>query len=403
MRKLIIDKFGPVEHSEIEIKKVNLFIGKQSIGKSTIAKLITILTDHINLIMLIDGGHNAWRMLLDEYSLSAYLVNQNYRIEYYVAENQYELQMNIDRNKLSVDGKVKGKKVDNRILANAVFISKPIFHNDELVKQLLHMRLKDGESLKKTVELMKDSLYIPAERNVVSVVSKLQAAIMLSDSIVPKTLLRFILELNNARESQAKWDVPLLDISYVWENNEDYFVMDGRKSKMPLRVASSGIQSLLPLYIVLKYALAKKEYSSYVIEEPECNLFPDKQIALLNFLVKAVDNELMTLTITTHSPYLLSAMNNYLFAGELIKKYAVKAKDAIKDRLGEYPAINAEELSVYSLGDDINPNKVYCESILDEKSGMISANSLDGISVMMGNDFDKLDEISFELNSDTDA
>lgn len=172
---------------------------------------------------------------------------------------------------------------------------------------------------------------------------------------------------------------------------------------MPLRVASSGIQSLLPLYIVLKYALAKKEYSSYVIEEPECNLFPDKQIALLNFLVKAVDNELMTLTITTHSPYLLSAMNNYLFAGELIKKYAVKAKDAIKDRLGEYPAINAEELSVYSLGDDINPNKVYCESILDEKSGMISANSLDGISVMMGNDFDKLDEISFELNSDTDA
>lgn len=110
MRKLIIDKFGPVEHAEIEIKKVNLFIGKQSIGKSTIAKLITILTDHINLIMLIDGGHNAWRMLLDEYSLSAYLVNQNYRIEYYVAENQYELQMNIDRNKLSVDGKVKGKR-----------------------------------------------------------------------------------------------------------------------------------------------------------------------------------------------------------------------------------------------------------------------------------------------------
>ena len=41
MRKLIIRNFGPVLDAELELKAVNLLVGEQSIGKSTIAKLIS--------------------------------------------------------------------------------------------------------------------------------------------------------------------------------------------------------------------------------------------------------------------------------------------------------------------------------------------------------------------------
>jgi predicted ATPase len=60
MRKLIIKNFGPVLNAELELKAVNLLIGEQSVGKSTIAKLITIMTDIFSLVTIIRDGHDGW-------------------------------------------------------------------------------------------------------------------------------------------------------------------------------------------------------------------------------------------------------------------------------------------------------------------------------------------------------
>ena len=41
MDRLIIDNIGPISHIDIPINRVNVIIGKQSSGKSTIAKVLS--------------------------------------------------------------------------------------------------------------------------------------------------------------------------------------------------------------------------------------------------------------------------------------------------------------------------------------------------------------------------
>ena len=41
MARLIIRNIGPIKNVDIELNKVNVFIGEQSSGKSTIAKIIS--------------------------------------------------------------------------------------------------------------------------------------------------------------------------------------------------------------------------------------------------------------------------------------------------------------------------------------------------------------------------
>ena len=45
MERLILKNFGPIPELDIELKKINLFIGEQGVGKSTIAKVLTCVRD----------------------------------------------------------------------------------------------------------------------------------------------------------------------------------------------------------------------------------------------------------------------------------------------------------------------------------------------------------------------
>ena len=44
-RTLIVKNFGPIKDLKLDLKDVNVFIGPQSTGKSTIAKLLSVLLD----------------------------------------------------------------------------------------------------------------------------------------------------------------------------------------------------------------------------------------------------------------------------------------------------------------------------------------------------------------------
>ena len=206
-----------------------------------------------------------------------------------------------------------------------------------------------------------------------------------------------MVDLENAKATYPKFDIPILNISYQKENSDDYFILNENAKKFLLSFASSGIQSTLPLLLVLQYAIDHREYSSFVIEEPECNLFPAKQVELLKHIIKLVKNDNRILTITTHSPYLLSALNNYLFAGTLVAKYGDKIKSDIGRILPIEYQLMPDECSVYSLGEDINGKDVYCKSLIDSRTGMIDYNSLDGISLKMNAEFEKLEQTFVQM------
>ncbi len=382
-KTLHIENFGPVSEALIELRTINMFIGEQSIGKSTLAKLITIFTDHVSLYKLIQGGQPMWNSLLKDFNLEIY-AEDPYSIIYEMEENDIKFHIDIISSRISFYMIIgMDKTTDPKAISNQILRLKTFYHSEELKK--IAIDLENREML----ELLTNSLYIPAERIIYSVLTNLMPALTLAKSSVPTNLLRFMVELNNAKAEYPRFHISLLDVSFQHEGIEDTIVWDDKT--IPISAASSGIQSLVPLLLVFQYAIANREYSSYVIEEPECNLFPTKQVELLKEILKAVKNSDRTLTITTHSPYLLSAMNNILFAGMLSEKYGKGIKKYVDEIIPEEYQLKSNECAVYSLGKEINRG-VYCTSLLDPETRMIDFNSLDMVSEQLGNEFESLQD-----------
>ena len=383
-KTLHVENFGPVSDATVELRAINVFIGEQSIGKSTLAKLITIFTDYISLCKLIRGGIPMWDAQLKDYNLYIYQ-DDPYHITYEMMEDDKKFHIEFVPGKISFFLKIGNDMItDPKKITNHIIMLKKIYHTEEVVRKLD----KNLES-QAVLEMFTNSLYIPAERIIYSVLTNLMPALALASSTIQKNLLRFMVDLGNAKSEYPLFQINLLDVAFKHEASEDSIVIGKDKKDIPLSAASSGIQSLVPLMLVLHYAITKREYSSFVIEEPECNLFPTKQVELLKEILKLVKHPTRTLTITTHSPYLLSAMNNILFAGMLTAKYGDGIKKYVDDIIPEAYQLKEGDCAVYSLGADINGG-VYCRSLLEPETGMIDYNSLDGVSEELSNEFEEL-------------
>ena len=403
MRKLIIEHFGPVLKAELELKDVNLLIGEQSIGKSTIAKLITIVTDIYSLTTIINRGFSGWLYQLQSYGLNIYS-EDGYYIQYEWEENDIHFVLTIKKENVNTSlTKNKSSITDKREIGKELFMLKPIYHREQFMNQV-NTFLDTAESLESKdishslQQLVLNSIYIPAERIFFSFFNKALPALNLLRESIPQNLLRFALDLQNAKAAYNRYEAALLNVLYEYESSEDYFTDNTSGHKYPLSHASSGIQSTMPLLLVLEYAVNKMEYSSFVIEEPETNLFPDKQVELLRYIIKTVNKEGRTLTITTHSPYLLSALNNSLFAGSLLGQYGEEIEKGVSSVLNKEYCLTAGECSVYSLGESVNGKGVYCKSVVDPETGMIDSNALDGVSLLLSAEFDKLENAFLEYN-----
>lgn len=71
----------------------------------------------------------------------------------------------------------------------------------------------------------------------------------------------------------------------------------------------------------------------------------------------------------------------------------------IDDVIPEVYRLNPGDCSVYSLGKDINGG-IYCRSLMDEETGMIDYNSLDGVSEELSNEFDELQRVVMRYTRD---
>lgn len=399
MRKLTIKRFGPVLDAELELKAVNLFIGEQSVGKSTIAKLITIMTDILSLSLVIRAGRTGWVEQLKSYDLDIY-DEGDYNIQFEWMEKDNRLFLTITKDEVVSTFTKNGAEIADKVeVTHHLMELKPIFHLEQFGNQLAEaMEAEPNEALSSLQHLMFNSIYIPAERNFFSFFSKALPALNLVKESIPRNLLRFSLDYQNAKSTFGHYDSTLLNVSYEYEGSEDFFVDHSSNHKYRLSYASSGIQSTMPLLLVLDFAVNKREYSSFVIEEPETNLFPDKQVELLRHILKTVNNEGRTLTITTHSPYLLSALNNSLFAGLLLKQFGEGMEKELSAIFDKECYLTSDDCSVYSLGESVNGEGVYCRSVMDSETGMIDSNALDGVSLFLSSEFGRLEDALLSHN-----
>jgi predicted ATPase len=138
--------------------------------------------------------------------------------------------------------------------------------------------------------------------------------------------------------------------------------------------------------LTVKY-FAKKHYS-IIIEEPEQNLFPKAQTETVKYIIEQVSED-NNLFLMTHSPYVLSTLNNLIFAYK-VAQMSEKTKEHVKEFVKEEQWINPDNFSAYYLKDGIARNIV-------SKRGLISDNEIDDISDEMGDEFDTLMEIYREF------
>ena len=423
MRQLIITNVGPItQTATIEFERFCILIGPQSNGKSTIAKILstcmwlekeactTLTTDVIK-----DG--DAFKHLVEDFHRMHNYIHPDSSIIKYASPF---IKVEYNKGKFSM----------------------------AFEKNLSYDRLK--------------ITYVPSDRNVVTMKD------IEKRDLDPTNFRSFLfdwLETNRNYDSKHKATILNLGIKYYF-NAEAKERMDmlthenGVTYDIPLYDASSGMQSLVPMNVLMHYLVTdyfanygkgvsfekqqkniqlaweitreittkyypeevqQKDYRdvynemikskadendpkaveqtvemkrlytrlsspqsiSFILEEPEQNLFPYTQVDLFNDIIELCNSEYSSsVFITTHSPYLLAAANILLFMGQM-QELGVD-KEQLKELTGFNTLIKKDEFTAYSVSGGS------CCSIIDRETGIIKENELDSASDYNAEVFDRL-------------
>lgn len=324
MKRLIIKNLGPVTSIDIELNKVNLIIGPQSSGKSTVNKVACFCSWLEKTISL-----RQETTFVDEEDVFATNLIEFHKLEGFICEQTYiAYESEVMSFSFAGDGTKFQFQWNNR---------------------WAYKRQKTA--------------YIPAERNIVAAIPNWFDIKMTYNSI--RSFMSAWEEARYCFQTNKKIEILNLGVDYYYDQSKKKdLVTIGKDKTLNFTNTSSGLQSLIPLFIVLQYITnemffqdeedtvanqtllkelkrrisqdldnkkAEDAYPLYTdiqstniyMEEPEENLFATTQRDLIYKLVQIItagrDHHLF---ITTHSPYILYALNNCMAAYNVKDKIA---------------------------------------------------------------------------------
>ena len=136
-----------------------------------------------------------------------------------------------------------------------------------------------------------------------------------------------------------------------------------------LENASTGQQNLIRILQDAFMSMLYNEMIFRVIEEPEAHLHPTTQKHLMHIIALMRNHIDSQIVMTTHSPYLLAVLKNLLTAGRRLKKNP-KAAAEMEARVPKLCWLMPEDVEVYHLKDGIS------HSIVQPKRKSILRNPL---------------------------
>lgn len=367
MTRIRIKNFGPIKKGNLDddgwinIKKVTVLIGNQGSGKSTVAKLISTFI---------------W--------IEKSLVRGDYTKKWFERKNKLKNQyLNYHR----LENYFKSNGVDKTIIE---------YQGDAYAIKYINGQLQIDGITNKSYPLPQ-IMYVPAERNFIAYVKK-PTELKLSSA----SLKEFLTEYDNAKKDMKSFiKLPINNTEVEYDKLNDTLNLKGEGYKVRLTEASSGFQSLVPLYIVSNYLAksVKKQSETHkeqmsgeemqrfkkgveeiwkndnltdeqkrialsvlsskfnktafinIVEEPEQNLFPESQQKLLYSLLEFNNmNDGNKLILTTHSPYMI----NYLTLAVKANKVRSKLRNEnLLNKLNEIvplkSTIKPNDLAIYQL------------------------------------------------------
>lgn len=438
---LTIRNFGPIDSVELVLKNVNVFIGPQATGKSAIAKIYTLFKAPRKyfyksfLYPLDESSHinatNEFLEALEDFNIRNFLKKDttivfDSKLHYIEFRNDrllylpklYSEIFDIQEASTSFEANKKNIiKSFNKLRDEFIFFrlrSELILNEDDSKRFLPEAKIfKDITEVKCSPLLdiarnLEESLstnaavYIPAERNFINIIRKFAMNLQLNKVPIPTHILRFGAELEKVSSNDR-------DLGFLQEGlflriiNGEERIFRNDSDSISLNEAASGIQSVVPI-IQSIFGSYTSHHQSMVIEEPELNLSPTAQYELIKLLES---NRLENIyadfgnvhTYTTHSPFILSALNNLLYSSKVRRVLFERSYDRNSSIADLHEKIKLIVDPVVPAYVDHNYFTAYeiqnggCKSILDPVSGLIIDNYIDNASDKINEDFDALMEL----------
>ncbi len=388
MEKLIVKNFGPIKEAEIDLTKYIVFIGDTSTGKSVLAKLITIFRDSFQILTVQKGIE----------SLDFVKELKRYNINFDISNSEIVLFDKV----FNSNEVVKVLELENSSikLSNSATKDKFVEFFDEFQIKSIEKsnfpefidfnREKFNEIFFKDFFKSIGSTYFPAERVLYSLTGNSLSGLMANNISLPDCYKDFAAKYEVARKEINTINYCDFDLKYNFKNGLDLVEVNAKS--ILLSESSSGIQSLIPLLVVLENEISKKDSllsNILVIEEPELNLFPIKQKKLVEHIIQKVNDKNLDVVITTHSPYILSALDTLMLAKNTFNEHT-DFKEEISAIVAQDKWIDYDDISVYEV---LNDGKVY--SIKNEEFRSIDTNAIDSVSDIISEEFDKLTELRY--------
>ncbi|MEL7075231.1 MAG: AAA family ATPase [Cyanobacteria bacterium J06643_13] len=414
MEKIEIKGFLGIKDISIEVKQINIFIGKQASGKSVIAKLLYYFKGFVfEIISAAEQSKtkeqldNGYKKKFLEYFPPSSWDDAYFKVQYF-NHNEFVL---IERKGLKIE--FNYSKLYQEIFDDMRFgieawtkdksdVLLPTISPQEVrISFLSNFR----NSIKSNIKF--GQLYIPAGRSFfANLKANIFSILSTGNNIDPfliefgsryeriKSIIKKFREFsenkkdNTLHEEIKKIGYEVMCGQYFQENGEDYLKLEGDR-QVNMVNSSSGQQETLPLILILE-TISQRELStdgiSLYIEEPEAHIFPttQKDIVELVSLVFNERKESLQFFLTTHSPYILTSFNNLLQAGMLATDADEEKMQEIEKLVPKSRFLKPEEVAVYSVEGG------YCKSIMDKETGLIDANMIDEVSNDLAVQFDEL-------------
>lgn len=407
---ITISHIGPITGEiHLELNRFNVIIGPQSSGKSTIMKIVCFCR-YVEKHCIV---HNSTKY----YSTYKHFIKELKRF-HKLPDSFFNNESHIRYDGEWVCIEYNACKKDNA-----------------QIKLQRGKQLKDADNIK--------LCFLPSERNMVAVFRNIESEYRTKTI---DNLFNFINEWDqikryyNREHSLSMSFLAGMEFYYDSKNGREQLKIAGDKTISPF-YASSGVQSSMPMYVMIDYLTQKvftdrpsislsylnellvdtmreervvatknfkdevlervkirvkkrlEYHGSYIfIEEPEQNLFPKAQQELIFDIAQKInaacsDDKHSSVFITTHSPYIITAFNLLINAAKAYDRSPEESEKVVP------PArvIPLDRISAYYVDEGNNVFK----SIVDQEIEMLAGDELDRASTFIDETTAKLYDIIY--------
>jgi len=405
MESIKIENFLTISNAYFEIKKINILIGSQASGKSVIAKLVYFFKNFFAKILIESAEKQGTKADVAKQCLKKF---EQIFPRYTWGQQAFSIVYRFDTYII----KISRTKPGNEFLLDFDYCPELQTLYETLKAACKHAEYNSmfASGRGQIMSLMpaqfenafKYSVFIAAARSFFAIFQNNLLSFLANDTTdIDPFMTEFGLQYAFAKRGSALYDVSdsdktiqqkldklsklILSGDYIFSEGKDWISSDGNNTN--LAHASSGQQESLPMLLMLStwlFWFGRDKRAMYFIEEPEAHLFPTSQKQIVSLLATIYHEFNHAFFITTHSPYILTALNNLVVAQDAYEK--VGENSAEGQKLAEFipfdEVIKFEDVSAYTL------DSGQLHVITDPETRLIGANIIDAVSESFDEAFD---------------